>query len=411
MTQVLFRNFAMLEPDHGELRKGHELLVEGELIREVSDKPIKADKADVIDCGGRTLMPGLIDSHVHVMLSEVSIPLLEKVPLTLATARAARLMKGMIDRGFTSVRDTGGADWGIKEAVEKGDVPGPRLFIAGAAIGPTGGHSDPRRRTDFGARCHCCNAMAYTMNVSDGVSSVIKSTREQMRLGADHIKIMMSGGVASPYDPLDSMQFTVEEVTAAVTEAKAFGRYVCAHAYTPEAITRAAQCGVRAIEHGNLIDDAAARLMAQNNMFLTANLVAYYAMRERAAEFGMNADMLAKNDLVIDGGLKSLEICKRAGVPVAYGSDLLGQLQVDQSREFLLRREVLSPIEIIRSATTIGAQLLRMESKLGTLRAGAYADIILVDGDPLKSLELFQDQGAKLPVIMKGGAFHKNTLH
>ncbi len=134
-------------------------------------------------------------------------------------------------------------------------------------------------------------------------------------------------------------------------------------------------------------------------------------MKERAAEFGMTGDMLAKNDLVIDGGLRSLEICKRAGVPVAYGSDLLGQLQVEQSREFLLRREVLSPIEIIRSATTVGAQLLRMEGKLGTLRAGAFADIILVDGDPLKDLGLFQNQGASLAAIMKGGAFHKNTLH
>ncbi len=410
MTMLHLKNFALLEPDFGELRRGYELLVEGETIRELSDKPLKAGKADVIDCGGRTLMPGLIDSHVHVFLSEVYIRALESMPLTLMTARAVRLMKGMIDRGFTSVRDTGGADWGIKEAVEKGDVAGPRLFIAGQAIGPTGGHSDPRRRTDFGARCHCCNAMAYTMNVSDGVSSVKKSVREQMRLGADHIKIMMSGGVASPYDPLDSMQFSVDEVRAAVEEAKAFGRYVCAHAYTPEAITRAAQCGVRAIEHGNLIDEASAKLMAENTMFLTANLVAYYAMKERAAEFGMTGDMLAKNDLVIDGGLRSLEICKRAGVPVAYGSDLLGQLQVEQSREFLLRREVLSPIEIIRSATTVGAQLLRMEGKLGTLRAGAFADMILVDGDPLKDLGLFQDQGRHLSLIMKGGAVYKTTL-
>lgn len=410
MTMLHLKNFALLEPDFGELRRGYELLVEGETIRELSDKPLKAGKADVIDCGGRTLMPGLIDSHVHVFLSEVYIRALESMPLTLMTARAVRLMKGMIDRGFTSVRDTGGADWGIKEAVEKGDVAGPRLFIAGQAIGPTGGHSDPRRRTDFGARCHCCNAMAYTMNVSDGVSSVKKSVREQMRLGADHIKIMMSGGVASPYDPLDSMQFSVDEVRAAVEEAKAFGRYVCAHAYTPEAITRAAQCGVRAIEHGNLIDEASAKLMAENTMFLTANLVAYHAMKERAAEFGMTGDMLAKNDLVIDGGLRSLEICKRAGVPVAYGSDLLGQLQVEQSREFLLRREVLSPIEIIRSATTVGAQLLRMEGKLGTLRAGAFADMILVDGDPLKDLGLFQDQGRHLSLIMKGGAVYKTTL-
>ncbi len=411
MTALHFKNFALLEPEFGELRRGYELLVEGDTIRELSEKPLKTASADVIDCGGRTLMPGLIDSHVHVFLSEVYIRSMESMPLTLMTARAVRLMKGMLDRGFTTVRDTGGADWGIKEAVEKGDVAGPRLFIAGAAIGPTGGHSDPRRRTDFGGRCHCCNAMAYTMNVSDGVSSVRKSAREQMRLGADHIKIMMSGGVASPYDPLDSMQFSVDEVKAAVEEAKAFGRYVCAHAYTPEAITRAAECGVRAIEHGNLIDDASAKLMAQNGMFLTANLVAYYAMKERAAEFGMTGDMLAKNDLVIDGGLRSLEICKRAGVPVAFGSDLLGQLQVEQSREFLLRREVLSPIEIIRSATTVGAQILRMEGKLGTLKAGAYADLILVDGDPLKDLGLFQEQGKHLAAIIKGGVFHKNTLH
>ncbi len=175
MAQLLFRNFQLLEPEVGELQGGFELLVEGETVREVSDKPIKAAGADVIDCGGRTVMPGLIDSHVHVILSEVNIRYLESVPLTLMTARAARLMLGMLNRGFTSVRDTGGADWGIKTAVEQGDIPGPRLFIAGAAIGPTGGHSDPRLRTDFGMRCHCCNAMRFGMRTSDGVSEVRKS--------------------------------------------------------------------------------------------------------------------------------------------------------------------------------------------------------------------------------------------
>jgi imidazolonepropionase-like amidohydrolase len=411
MTQLLFRNFRMLEPEAGELQDGFELLVEGETIRETSGKPIKAQGAEAIDCGGRTLMPGLIDSHVHIFLSEVNIRFLEAVPLTLMTARAVELMRGMIDRGFTTVRDTGGADWGIKTAVEQGNVPGPRLFIAGQAIGPTGGHSDARRRTDFGTRCHCCNAMAYSMTISDGISEVRKAAREQMRQGADHVKIMMSGGVASPYDPLDSLQFSPQEVAAAVEEAHAFGRYVCAHAYSAEAITRAAHAGVRTIEHGNLIDEPAAKLMAEKGMFLIANLVAYYAMRERAAEFGMTSEMLAKNDLVIDGGLRSLEICKRAGVPVAYGSDLLGALQVDQSREFVLRSEVVPPIEIIRSATTIGAKILRMEGKLGTLKAGAFADLILVEGDPLKDLGLFQGQGQHLSAIMKGGRFHKNRLN
>ena len=411
MSQLLFRNFQLLEPEVGALQGGHELLVEGDTVREVSDRPIKAEKADVIDCDGRTMMPGLIDSHVHVTLSEVNIRFLESIPLTLMTARAARLMLGMINRGFTTVRDTGGADWGLKTAVEQGDIPGPRLFIAGAAIGPTGGHSDPRRRTDFGMRCHCCDAMRFGMRQSDGVSEMLKATREQMRQGVDHIKIMMSGGVASPYDPLDSLQFNPQEVAAAVQEANAFGRYVCAHAYTPEAIARAAHGGVRVIEHGNLINDATAKLMAEKGMFMVANLVAYYAMKERAAEYGMSGDMLAKNDLVIDGGLRSLEICKRAGVPVGYGTDLLGALQVEESREFMIRSEVLSPIEIIRSATTIGAQIIRQEGKLGTLKAGAFADLLLIDGDPLKNLGVFQEQGKYLAAIMKGGKFHKNLLH
>ena len=256
MTQYLFKNFEMLDPEHDELRGGYELLVEGDRIKEVSAKPIKAPSAAVIDCGGRTLMPGLIDSHVHVVLSEVSIPRLENVPLTLMTARAAVLMRGMLDRGFTTVRDTGGADWGLKEATDKWLLPGPRLFIAGKALGPTGGHSDGRRRTDHGTRCHCCDALHFAMGLADGVAEVRKAVREEMRQGADQVKIMMSGGVASPYDPLDSLQFSLEEVAAAVEEAHAFGRYVCAHAYTVEAITRAAHAGVRTIEHGNLIDEA-----------------------------------------------------------------------------------------------------------------------------------------------------------
>jgi imidazolonepropionase-like amidohydrolase len=220
----------------------------------------------------------------------------------------------------------------------------------------------------------------------------------------------MSGGVASPYDPLDSLQFSEGEVAAAVEEAHAFGRYVCAHAYTPQAITRAAKAGVRTIEHGNLIDDASAKLMAEKGMFLVANLVTYFEMKKHAAQYGMSSDMLAKNDLVIDGALNSLEICKRHGIPVAYGTDLLGELQVAQSEEFTLRARVLPAADIIRSATTIGARVVRMEDKLGCLKPGAFADLLVVDGDPLKNLKLLQEQGQHLSVIMKGGRFHKNRL-
>jgi imidazolonepropionase-like amidohydrolase len=252
--------------------------------------------------------------------------------------------------------------------------------------------------------------MVFTMALADGPDEVRRSAREQMRQGADQVKIMMSGGVASPYDPLDSLQYSPGEVAAAVEEAQAFGRYVCAHAYTPEAITRAMQGGVRTIEHGNLIDEPAARLMADNGAFLVANLVTYHAMKERAAQLGMSADMLAKNDVVLEAGYRSLEICKRAGVPVAYGSDLLGPLQEEQSREFLIRGEVMKPIEVIRSATTVAARVLRREGTLGVIAPGALADLLVVDGNPLLDLGLFQKQGAYLTAIMKGGAFHKNLL-
>jgi len=411
MAPIHFKNFRLLEPAHGELRDGYQLLVEGERICELAETPIRSGAAEVIDCGGRTLMPGLIDCHVHVIHSEVNIRFLEAMPLTLLTARASLRLRAMLDRGFTTVRDTGGCDWGIKTAVAQGYLVGPRLFIAGMSIGPTGGHSDGRRRTDGSEGCACCNGLQFKSAVADGSDEVRKAAREQMRQGADHVKIMMSGGVASPYDPLDSLQFSEGEVAAAVEEAQAFGRYVCAHAYSAAAITRAARLGVRTIEHGNLIDDEAAKLMAEKGMFLVANLVAYYAMKERAAKFGMTADSLAKNELVLEAGLRSLEICKRHGVPVAYGSDLLGELHWDQSREFSLRREVVAPIEIIRSATSIPAQILRLEGKVGTLAPGAFADLLLVDGDPLRDLSLLENQGRHLAIIMQAGRFHKRRLN
>src|SRR5260221_3093954 len=222
--QILFKNFDLLEPSFGELRGGYELLVEGDTVTELSETPIKAAGASVIDCGQRTLMPGLIDCHVHAIHSEVNVRFLEAMPMTLVTARAATRLRAMLDRGFTTVRDTRGADWGIKTAIETGHITSPRLYIAGQSIGPTGGHSDSRRRPNRGGECVCCNGPQFQSPVAEGVDEVRKSAREQMRQGADHVKIMMSCGVASPYDPLDSQQFSDGEVSAAVEDATAFGR-------------------------------------------------------------------------------------------------------------------------------------------------------------------------------------------
>jgi imidazolonepropionase-like amidohydrolase len=248
------------------------------------------------------------------------------------------------------------------------------------------------------------------MAIADGVDAVRATVREEIRQGADAIKIMVSGGVASPYDPLDSRQFSIAEIGVAVEEAAAFNRYVLAHAYTSEAITRAVVQGVRTIEHGNLIDMRTAELLAAKQAYLVANLVAYVVMKERAAQFGMSPDKLEKNERVLKGGFESLEICRRAGIKVGFGSDLLGQLQEEQSREFLLRAEVVSPLEIIRSATVIGAEIVRMPGRLGVIEPGAIADLLLVDGDPVANLELLQHQGRHLAAIMKAGRFDKNLL-
>ena len=409
-ANYLFRNLNLLDPRFEEIRGGYEVLVESGKIKEVSASPIKSASAAAIDCGGRTLMPGLIDCHVHCMHSEVYIRRLEEIPLTLNTAKAARRVRSMLDRGFTTVRDAGGTDWGFKAALDECLFAGPRLFIAGRSLGPTGGHNDNRARTAAQAPCFCCNAMVYLREQVDGPDHMRRAVREQMRLGVDHIKIMVSGGVASPYDPLDSLQFSIPEIQAATEEAHAFGRYVAAHAYAPEAIERAVANGVRTIEHGNLIDEPRAKLMAEKGAFVVANIVAYVAIKERAREFGMTGDMLEKNEMVLEGGYRSLEICKRAGVKVAYGSDLLGALLDDQSREFSIRRTVVPAIDIIRSATLIGAEVVRRPGKLGVIEPGAWADILLVDGDPLADITLLEGEGKHIAAIMKGGVFHKNRL-
>lgn len=409
MARYLFTGGRLLDIRRGELLDGMNVLVDGERIAEVSDRPIKSSTATRVDLRGRVLMPGLIDCHIHVFLSEVDLARLDGVPLTLLTARAGVLMRNMLMRGFTTVRDTGGADWGVRSAVEQGLLAGPRLFVSGMAISQTGGHADFRRRTQDAFECPTCSGLAYTARVADGVSEVVKAVRDELRKGADQIKIMASGGVASQSDPLESLQYRMDEMQAACEEATRWGSYVAAHAYSAEAIRRAVTAGVRTIEHGNLVDEAGARLMAEKGAFLVPTLVAYDAMKRRAREFGMTPYSMAKNEMVIEGGLRSLELCRRAGVEIGFGSDLLGQLQDDHCREFLIRREVMSPLEILRSATLVSAKILRQEGRLGEVAAGAYADLLVVDGDPLASVDLFHDQGARLPMIMKAGRFEKRA--
>jgi len=409
MASYVFHGGRLLDPRQDDLLEGFEVLVEGDRIKEVSDRPIKA-QAVRINIGNRTLMPGLIDAHVHTFLSEVNLHNLEDVPLTLLTARAIVAMGNMLRRGFTTVRDMSGADFGIKTAVQSGIVDGPRLFIAGMAISQTGGHADFRHKTQERFESPYASGVAFSGRLADGVPEVIHAAREELRKGADFVKIMVSGGVASQTDPLESVQYRADEIEAACQEAKRWGTYVAAHAYSADAIIHGISAGVRTIEHGNLINGEAARLMAERQAFLVPTLVAYDALRRRGKEYGLSDYSLAKNEIVLKAGLRSLELARAAGVPVGFGSDLLGQLQNDQCREFLICREALSAQEVLRSATIVNARILNREGELGELVPGASADLLVIDGDPLKDIGLFADGGPNLSVIMKGGQFYKNRL-
>jgi imidazolonepropionase-like amidohydrolase len=410
MSSFVFHGGRFLDPRKPELDAGIEILVEGDRVKEVSDRPIKTGGADRIDIGNRTIMPGLIDCHLHIFLPEVNIGYLDGMPLTLLAVHGAVALRNTLARGFTTVRDTGGGDFGIKAAVDHGLLDAPRLFIAGKPISQTGGHGDFRKRTQTRFECGCCSGLAHAARIADGVPEVLKAVRDELRKGADLIKLMVSGGVASQSDPLESLQFRMDEIEAAVEEATRWGTYVAAHAYSARAVLRAVNGGVRSIEHGNLIDEPAAALMAKRGAYLVPTLVTYDSMKRRGRDYGLSEYSLAKNDVVLEAGLRSIELARAAGVKIGFGSDLLGQLQDDQCREFLIRSEIMSPFEIIQSASVVNAEILMRSGELGELVPGAHADLLVVDGNPYRDLQLFQDQGRHLAAIMKGGKFYKNTI-
>jgi imidazolonepropionase-like amidohydrolase len=402
MTATLFRNFRLFDGSDA-LTEGRELLVEGERIKELADGTIRAADTRVVDCGGRTLMPGLIDAHVHVYAADADLGRLDRMPRSLQAVHAARELEASLHRGFTTVRDAAGADWGLAIALETGLIKGPRLFFPGQALSPTGGHGDMRPNTALDTLCGCC-ASALTIGViADGVDEVRRAVRANLKRGAHHIKIMASGGVASPSDPIYALQYSDEEIACAVWEAKAWKRYVQAHAYTPEAIFRAVRLGVRSIEHCNLIDAPTARFMAAQGAIAVPTLVTYQALEDEGAALGLPPESMAKLSSVKEAGLGSLEILHQAGVTMGFGTDLLAGMRRRQAEEFTIRREVLPAAEVLRQATQTNAALLQREGELGVIAPGALADLILVDGDPLKDIGVLTGQGERIPFVMKGG--------
>lgn len=386
-----------------------DVLVENGRISAVASERLQRDGAREFDLAGKAIMPGLIDCHMHPFLTDMNLMRLEETPVSLVTAQATVVLNRLLDRGFTTIRDAAGGDWGLKQAVDDGLIAGPRLFISGRALSQTGGHGDFRRRTDDANLCSCSNALHLTSRIADGVGQVRHAVRDELRKGADQIKLMVSGGVSSPHDPLEGCQFSMSEIEAAVDEATRAGTYVLAHAYSAEAITRALHAGVRTIEHANLIDAQAAELVAEKNAFVVPTLVAYEAGARHAKNAGYSAEMLDKLKRVREAGLRSLELCKSAGVSMGFGTDIIGDQEL-HTQEFLLRTQVLPAHEVIASATCIGAKILRREGELGAIAPGAIADLLVVNGNPLDDISVLAGHGEKLVAIMKDGRFHKNEL-
>ena len=407
---IVFEGCRVFDGVSAEPRENATVVVESGRIKEVADGAVRAPaEAERVACGGRTLMPGLIDAHFHALLVEIDVPAIEDIPPSLLYQQARHSLEGALRRGFTTVRDAGGADLGLAMAVERGLIAGPRIFFAGKALSQTGGHGDMRKQTSF-EPCGCAAYHGPVSEVADGVDAVRKAVREHLRKGAHQIKMMVSGGVLSPTDPLWMDQYSDEEIRVGVEEAATRRTYVMAHAHTANAVRRCAKLGVRSIEHGTQIDEGAAKVAAAAGAFVVPTLVTLFAMLESGADIGLPKVYADKLQGLGDEGLRSLEVCQAAGVPMGFGTDLLGTLQDRQSQEFLIRSQVLAPVDVLRSATSVNAQLIQRAGELGTIAAGAVADILVVDGDPLADLGLLQEQGRHIPVIMKDGRFCKNAL-
>ena len=402
-----FTNAAIFDGTSRNLRRG-DVIVEGGLIADVSETAMHSSADQVIDVSGRTLMPGLIDLHVHIWAADMNVVKLAQMPTEYYALFAANFLQSSLDRGFTTLRDAGGTDAGFAMAIDKGFVKAPRFYHSGRYISQTGGHGDFRAGHDHGA-CMCCPPQHERFTaIADGADAVRKAVREEFRRGSKAIKIMASGGVASPTDPLEKLQFTDAEILAAVEEAELRGSYVFAHCHPDIAIRRCSELGVRCIEHVSMVSPETAAIMVKNGTYGVPTLAVLHAFLADGAKFGLPQVSIDKMQNLYGHMVESLKVMKAAGVKMGFGTDLLAEHHDRQGIEFDLRAEVLEPYDILISATSVAAEILMEEGRLGVIAPGAHADIIVVDGNPLEDVTILGKPDDRLKTIMKGGVLHKN---
>ena len=404
---LILENCLLFDGVSDALREAQTIVIEDGVIREVSERIRFAGEAQRIDVGGRFVMPGLIDAHFHAYGVELNPVLVDAIAPELRGLHAKRILEDALQRGFTTLRDAAGGDVHLATALRLGLIDGPRLFYPGLAVSQTGGHGDLRAPGHYDAcACAYCGAMAV---IADGPDEMRKVVREQLRTGAHQIKLFVSGGVLSPTDPIWMNQLSIEEIRVAVAEAETRRAYVMAHAHTNEAVLRCVANGVRSIEHATMIEASGAEAIAEAKAFAVPTLAIIETIRAAGGSLGLPQPMIDKMREVGDQANVSIDRLRQAGARIGFGTDLLGNLMPQQSIEFRLRRETCSALEILRSATSINAALLQMEGRLGVIAPGAYADILVIDGNPLEDITVFE-RPETMRMIVRAGDICRNSL-
>jgi imidazolonepropionase-like amidohydrolase len=424
-AQTLITNVNVWDGTSDGLAMGQNVLIEGQLIKQVGPD-ISAPGATVIDGGGGTLTPGLIEAHSHLSLHGDLFQIRNDLNWMYVGAKSGAEARLMLLRGFTTARDAAGPVIGLRKAIDAGHVEGPRIYAAGPPISQTGGHFDIRGLNEpnyyFLGVPDAKQWMEYAY-LADGVPEVKKAAREIFRKGASHIKIMAGGGVATVYDPLDGLQFTPEEIRAIVVECEKVGSYAMAHIYTSEAITIALEAGVKCIDHGMLMDEKTMKLLKKKDAFLVPSLAVGLFTPEELSFAWPTPETKAKGARIIAGMENEIILAKKHKVKIGFGTDFFGPTNAafaNQSLEFKARAKYFTGLEIMKQATSVNASIVAMsgpmmnpylKGPLGVITEGAYADLLIVDGNPLEDILLLTDPGKNLKVIMKDGKVYKNTLN
>ena len=420
--QILFKNINVFDGKSEKLINNINVLVAGNLIKGFG-KELDVNKGiKVIDGGGRTLIPGLTDAHVHLMLNDTPAKSIYEETWGYVGAQSVAAAKAMLMRGFTTVRDVGGPVGGLKQAIDEGLVEGPRILPSGPYITQTSGHADLetskyKLSPYFTGVPDKMEILGWGF-VADGVPEVQKASREVLRTGASQIKVMAGGGVSSHFDPLDTQQYTIEELQAVVTEAEHWGTYVLVHAYTDASVRTAIEAGVKSIDHGPFLEEETLKLMAKKGVWLSPQAYLFGLTPEQLNIVGTPSE--PKMRQVNEGSANLLTWAKNHGVKIAWGTDLFGppEKQAQQPLEFRARAKFFEPVEILRQATSLNAELFSLsglrhpyrEGALGVIEVGAYADILLIDGNPLEDIEIMTNPEKNFRIIMKDGVIYKNAL-